>query len=137
MQSMPLDILLFTKMPKSTDLDVQESESSSLWSKEYWPFHKAFCTRNEFADIVEKDDPKFAKWMRKHGKLATLKDNEVDRLERARSAVSGPGVDEVMHKMFNRVHPKPQSPSYSAEEIKRVKTTPQRPTNVFRNRIFW
>ena len=63
--------------------------------------------------MVEKDDPKFAKWMRKHGKLATLKDDEIERLERARTAVSGPGAEEVMHSMYNRLSPKPKPPLYS------------------------
>ncbi len=57
----------------------------------YWPFHKTQCRRNEFADAIEEQEPKFARWMRKHGKLAVLKDDEVDRLERAAAAASGPG----------------------------------------------
>ena len=57
----------------------------------YWPFHKTQCRRNEFADMVEEQEPKFARWMRQHGKLAVLKDDEVDRLERAGAAASGPG----------------------------------------------
>lgn len=44
-----------------------------------WPFHKQECLRNEFADAVEESEPKFAAWMRKHGKQATLKDDEIDR----------------------------------------------------------
>ena len=48
----------------------------------YWPFHKAWCRSNDFADAVEATEPKFARWMRKHGKLAVLKDDEVDRIER-------------------------------------------------------
>ena len=57
----------------------------------YWPFHRPQCRRNEFADAVEEQEPKFAAWMRRHGKLAVLKDDEVDRLERAAQAASGPG----------------------------------------------
>jgi hypothetical protein len=57
----------------------------------YWPFHKTQCRRNEFADMVEEQEPKFARWMRQHGKLAVLKDDEVDRLERAGAAASGAG----------------------------------------------
>ena len=72
------------------------------------------CSRHEFADVVEKDDPMFAKWMRKHGKLATLKDDEIARLERARTAVSGPSADEVMNSMYNRLSPKPKPPLYAA-----------------------
>lgn len=52
------------------------------WSQAYWPFHKAWCHKNDFADAVEREEPKFARWMRKHAKLAVLKDDEVDRLER-------------------------------------------------------
>lgn len=57
----------------------------------YWPFHRTQCKKNEFADAIEEQEPKFAKWMRKHGKQAVLKDDEVDRLERAAQAASGPG----------------------------------------------
>lgn len=32
----------------------------------YWPFHKAVCQRNEFADATESSEPKFARWMRAH-----------------------------------------------------------------------
>ena len=45
----------------------------------YWPFHKPECKRNEFADAIQEKEPKFAAWMRKHGKQAVLKDDEVDR----------------------------------------------------------
>lgn len=45
----------------------------------YWPFHKQECVKNEFADAIEQSEPKFAAWMRKHGKQATLKDDEVER----------------------------------------------------------
>ncbi|KAK9834005.1 hypothetical protein WJX81_002377 [Elliptochloris bilobata] len=55
----------------------------------HWPFHKDNCQRNEFADMAEVAEPKFAAWMRRHGKLATLKDDEVDRLERASAASTG------------------------------------------------
>ena len=42
--------------------------------KTYWPFHKAFCRKNDFADATEGTEPKFARWMRSHGKQAVLKD---------------------------------------------------------------
>lgn len=42
--------------------------------KTYWPFHRAFCRKNEFADATEGTEPKFARWMRSHGKQAVLKD---------------------------------------------------------------
>ena len=51
-------------------------------AQSYWPFHRAWCRSNEFADALEATEPKFARWMRKHHKIAVLKDDEVDRLER-------------------------------------------------------
>ena len=74
----------------------------------YWPFHKAVCGRNEFADAVEDAEPNFASWMRKHRKLAVLKDDEVDRLERAGAACAGMARTEVMESMYNRLKPKPK-----------------------------
>ena len=50
----------------------------------YWPFHKSWCRRNDFADVVERTEPKFARWMRAHGKQAVLKDGAVDCLSRTR-----------------------------------------------------
>ena len=50
--------------------------------------HKPECRSNEFADAVEEKEPKFAAWLRQHGKQAVLKDEEVDRLERAVAAVA-------------------------------------------------
>ena len=46
--------------------------------------------------------------MRSHGKLAVLKDNEVDRLERAGAATMGASRGEVLQSMYNRLEPKPQ-----------------------------
>lgn len=74
----------------------------------YWPFHRGQCYRNEFADAVEGSEPKFARWMRKHAKLAVLKDDEVDRLERAAAANTGYTRQEVMESMYNRLEPKPK-----------------------------
>jgi hypothetical protein len=74
----------------------------------YWPFHKSECRRNEFADLIEESEPKFARWMRSHGKVAVLKDDEVDRLERASSAASGPSRQDVMDSMYGRLEPKPK-----------------------------
>ena len=91
----------------------------------YWPFHKAVCYQHEFADVVERDEPKFAQWMRKHGKLATLKDDEIARLERARAAVSGPSAADVLNSMYNRLTPKPKPPSYAPP-----KSAPPRPPSV-------
>lgn len=42
--------------------------------KAYWPFHREWCHKNDFADHVEKSQPKFARFLRKHGKQAVLKD---------------------------------------------------------------
>ena len=67
--------------------------------------------------MVEREDAKFAKWMRGHGKIATLKDDEIERLERARRAVSGVSADEVMQSMYNRLDPKPQPPSSYTRKI--------------------
>jgi hypothetical protein len=45
--------------------------------KAYWPFHREWCRRNDFADEVERREPKFARFLRKHGKQAVLKDGTV------------------------------------------------------------
>lgn len=74
----------------------------------YWPFHRDECHRNEFADCMENTEPAFAQWMRKHGKLAVLKDEEVNRLERAAKAACGPSREDVMMSMYNRIEPKPR-----------------------------
>ena len=57
---------------------------------------------------MEEQDPKFALWMRKHGKMAVLKDDEIDRLERAGKANTGPNRQEVMESMYCRLDPKPK-----------------------------
>ena len=73
---------------------------------------------NDFADAVEATEPKFARFMRKHGKIAVLKDDEVERLERANQAGSGArSRQEVMASMYGRADPKPLAPSYTAEEV--------------------
>lgn len=47
--------------------------------------------------------------MRGHGKLAVLKDDEVERLEvAARSTSVGVGRAEMMDSMYGRLQPKPQ-----------------------------
>lgn len=46
--------------------------------------------------------------MRQHGKMAVLKDDEVDRLERANTAVSGLSRQEVMDSMYGRLKPSPK-----------------------------
>lgn len=88
--------------------------------RQYWPFHKAACKRNEFADAVEESEPKFATWMRKHGKMAVMKDDEVDRLERA-GAQSASLRQDVMESMYGRLDPKPAPAVYSLEEQKKMK----------------
>jgi hypothetical protein len=45
----------------------------------YWPFHRAACRRNEFADAIEASEPAFAAWMRRHGKQAVLGDGAQPR----------------------------------------------------------
>ena len=73
----------------------------------YWPFHRSDCYRNEFADQIENQEPKFARWMRSHRKLAVLKDDEIDRLERAAKAAVGDSREEVLESMYSRLNPKP------------------------------
>ncbi|EFJ47481.1 hypothetical protein VOLCADRAFT_91842 [Volvox carteri f. nagariensis] len=72
--------------------------------------HKS-CRPNEFADAMEDSDPRFASWLRRHGKQAILRDVEVERLERAARATSGPGREDVMQAMYGRLDPKPQGRS--------------------------
>ncbi len=82
--------------------------NSILDTQAYWPFHRMSCHKNEFADAVEEAEPKFAGWMRSHGKLAVLKDDEIERLERAGAATMGVSRAEVMDSMYNRLEPKPK-----------------------------
>ncbi|KAF6254870.1 hypothetical protein COO60DRAFT_1641961 [Scenedesmus sp. NREL 46B-D3] len=83
-------------------------------SDAYWPFHKSTCRRNDFADAIEQQEPQFAAWMRKHGKLAVLQDDEVDRLERSSRPGGwlGLGRQDVMDSMYGRVDPRPAAPTY-------------------------
>jgi len=69
---------------------------------------------------VEESEPKFATWMRKHGKMAVMKDDEVDRLERA-GAQSASLRQDVMESMYGRLDPKPAPAVYSLEEQKKMK----------------
>ena len=67
------------------------------------------CRRNEIADAVEDSDAKFATWLRKHGKQAVLKDDEVDRIERAAAATCGTqSREDVIASMYGRLDPKPE-----------------------------
>ena len=98
--------------PVTADLtQVQWCHSHDLLAllQAYWPFHKDKCRRNEFADVIEQQEPKFAQWMREHSKQAVLKDDEVDRLERASKATSGSSRQEVLQSMYGRLDPKPRS----------------------------
>lgn len=90
--------------------------------RSYWPVHRAVCRANDFADAAEPVDPKFARWMRKHGKLAVLRDDEVERLERAdaRAASGGYSRQQVMDTMYGRSDPRPEAPTWSAEEASAV-----------------
>lgn len=99
----------------------------------YWPFHKLECRRNEFADLIEDSEPKFARWMRAHGKIAVLKDDEVDRLERAAGAASGTSRQEVMESMYGRLEPKPQGPCYSLEERAAMRAREQSETALLKS----
>jgi hypothetical protein len=59
--------------------------------------------------------------MRKHGKVAVLKDDEVERLERANKATSGRSRQETMESMYGRADPKPLPPSYTPEDMKKMR----------------
>ena len=61
---------------------------------------------------MEGQEPKFAAWMRKHGKLAVLKDDEVDRLEQASTATSGYSRAEIMDSMYGRLVPSAKGSLY-------------------------
>lgn len=111
-------VLLFSKVPKGMSIYVcglmfpTDHTDLSLvlpdCTQAYWPFHRDQCYRNEFADLVENQEPKFARWMRKHRKMAVLKDDEVDRLEQASQSTTGYNREEVMASMYNRLAPKPR-----------------------------
>ena len=45
--------------------------------------------------------------MRSHRKLAVLKDDEVDRLERASKAAVGDSREDIMDSMYGKLNPKP------------------------------
>ena len=58
--------------------------------------------------MLDGREPKFARWMRDHGKQAVLKDNAVERLERASKAVSGSSRQDVLESMYGHLDPKPK-----------------------------
>lgn len=66
----------------------------------YWPVHRERCRPNHFADALEPADPKFASWMRGHGRQAVLKDDEV-----------GPGGPAVAAWRAGACVPRPAAPS--------------------------
>eukprot|EP00667_Euglena_gracilis_P014077 EG_transcript_14567 len=81
--------------------------------KEYEPFHKRWCKQNQFADAMENDDPKFAEWMRKHGRQAVIRDEDVYRMQHK----------EVweMDEMYGKAQYVPQVPEYSQAELDLMK----------------
>ncbi|KAF5833440.1 hypothetical protein DUNSADRAFT_10266, partial [Dunaliella salina] len=88
----------------------------------YWPMHRSFCKKNDFADALSEQDPSFSAWMRKHHKQAVLKDDEVDRLERATHAASGSvSRDEVMQQMYGKADPRPEASAYTPEQVLAMK----------------
>eukprot|EP00963_Diacronema_lutheri_P003088 scaffold261_cov336-Pavlova_lutheri.AAC.3 len=93
---------------------------SKKCQKAYWPFHKEFCRRNDFADMIEQDEPKFARFIRRHGKVAVLKDDEVERIERAGKATSGYSRDEVMQSMYGNANPIAIRPKYNADDLRKM-----------------
>ena len=157
--------------------------------KAYWPFHREWCRRNDFADEVERTQPKFARFLRKHGKQAVLKDGACEpRLGerraprnpldldiarrvgssrvfegRAKKSFSRPAfekqkkkkkkltrqtshlarffvstlraTDEVdrlerkvvsMPSMYGRANPKPEPPSYDAEDMRKMRAAEEK-----------
>ena len=155
--------------------------------KAYWPFHREWCRRNDFADEIERTQPKFARFLRKHGKQAVLKDgackphlggrsaprnpifsprtsrrfvprfrtldaragrrisrfsipsstSPLTRNPRARSRVrlSPRSSDEVdrlerkvvsMNSMYGRANPKPEPPSFDAEDMRKMRAAEEK-----------
>lgn len=90
---------------------------SAACARRYWPSHRPACRPNEFADALEPHDPNFAAWLRDHGRQANLRDDQIDRLERA--GRTGTRAD-VQEQMYGRFEPTPQPPSYSSEDIARM-----------------
>lgn len=116
----------------------------------YWPFHRDACRSNDFADAVEADEPGFAAWLRRHGRQArrrgvggrrgsaaarehraaptpparhqaALKDDEIDRLERAGAAASGETPRAaVMASLYGRADPSPAPAAYTRAEVAAV-----------------
>jgi len=73
--------------------------------------------------------------MRKHGKLAVLKDDEVDRLERSTTATTGLSRQEVMDSMYGKLDPKPAQPKYTAEEKIRMRRLEEKEANRVRSML--
>ena len=70
--------------------------------------------------MIEQDEPKFARFIRRHGKVAVLKDDEVERIERADKATSGYSRDEVMQSMYGNANPIAIRPKYNAEDLRKM-----------------
>ena len=90
----------------------------------YWPFHKAACFRNEFADQIERQEPKFARWMRGHRKLAVLKDDEVDRLERASKPAVGDSREARQRTSAGQVPPEANPPRMEGRRMVPMESPP-------------
>lgn len=80
---------------------------------EYEPFHRRWCRQNQFADASERDDPKFAEWLRKHGRQAVIRDDDVYRMQ------DKPQWD--LDDMYGKAQHVPSLPEYSQAELDLVK----------------
>lgn len=96
--------------------------------KEYEPFRKRWCKQNQFADAMENDDPKFAEWMRKHGRQAVIRDEDVYRMQVVAMSFQQTQVSLFQHKevwemdeMYGKAQYVPQVPEYSQAELDLMK----------------
>eukprot|EP01012_Entosiphon_sulcatum_P052605 TRINITY_DN72306_c0_g1_i1.p1 TRINITY_DN72306_c0_g1~~TRINITY_DN72306_c0_g1_i1.p1 ORF type:complete len:306 (+),score=62.39 TRINITY_DN72306_c0_g1_i1:36-920(+) len=76
--------------------------------KDYQPFHRVYCRRNDFADSVRATNPEFAKWLRQHGKQAVITDRDVDLL-------NSPTAN--MQHLYGRATHEAAPAKYSEEEV--------------------
>jgi len=79
---LPQRLVLLPQVPAGAQRPLRARQQVSTPPQAYWPFHRAWCRSNDFADALEAKEPEFARWMRHHGKVAVIKDDEVDRIER-------------------------------------------------------
>lgn len=165
MLALPQRLVLLAQVPEGTHATTARrcapallaararSRSSAAPAQSYWPFHRAWCRSNEFADAVEATEPRFARWMRKHHKIAVLKDDEVDRLERKARGLRAPargrsfgrllrGAEAccrcvapcrvpsrqvaTVDDMYGRANPKPLAPSYDADDMRAMRAAEER-----------